>query len=108
MRSVLDVPSALLLGRCLFNELIDGCAETVRILTTSRSEVGLTASAALHQLGSLANGLSHVDALLLDKKIGSGTREQRLAITNGTNTNESVLHLGTELEGDVLHSLGGQ
>ena len=37
------------------DELVDGGAEAVGVLAAGRSEVGLSAAAALHQLGSLAD-----------------------------------------------------
>ena len=70
--------------------------------------MGLSAAAALHQLGSLADGLAHVDAVLLDEEVAGGAGQQRFAVIDRADDHKGVLHLGAQLEGDVLHGLGGQ
>ena len=64
--------------------LIRGGTQPLHLLTTGRSKEGLTATAALHELGSLAHDLSGIQSLLnqgITQRVSIGLSEFSEAAT---------------------------
>ena len=57
------------------NELVDGGAHAVGVLTSGGSEVRLATAAALHELGSFADTLADVHAVLFHEQVAGGTSQ---------------------------------
>ena len=86
--------------------LVDSADDAVGVLATCGGEVGLSAAAALDELGCLAHELSGIDAL--GGEVFAGRYgEQGLVAIDAADDYEQVLGLlATELEHDVLHGIG--
>ena len=92
-----------LLQVCQFDDFVDGSRETVNILTACLGEVRLTATTTLNELGSLANHLAGIQAMVADHVVAHHDRELGLVVVVGTDDAEQgTLDGSTNLEGQVL------
>ena len=92
---------------CKFYHLVDSGADAIGILTTGRSEMRLTAAAALDELGSLAHQLTGVQAVVFHEVLRDADVEHGLSFVNAADDAERMLRLGgTNLEHKVLGNVG--
>ena len=90
-----------------FHYLIHCSRQTVSVLATCLSEVGLTATATLNELGSLANHLTCIERVFLNEVVAHCYVQHRLVVRYGSDNGEQVLGYSlTQLEHEVLCRAG--
>lgn len=62
-----------------FDEFVYGCAQSIGILAAGCGKVGLSAAAALNQLGCFADDLAYVHAVCLHHIVRSRSRQHGFA-----------------------------
>ena len=97
------------LDSCQLDDFLDGCSQTVFVLTACLGEVGLTASTALHELGGLAYHLACVETVVLHHVVAHHHTQHGLVLILGADDAQQILGNGlTDLEHEVLGGGGLQ